>query len=146
MKTLHSVIALFLLASYLSADIPINKSLLAKIAIEGFDCVSYHTDQKAIKGSKTFSLELHGAKWRFSSQENLELFKKNPEKYLPQYGGYCAWAMANGYKAKIDPNAFSIVSNRLYLNYNAKIQSKWEKDRKNLIAKGDSEWVKLITK
>ena len=77
-------------------------------AIKGYDTVAYFTESKPVKGSEEFTTQWHGATWQFSSKENLELFKANPDKYAPQYGGYCAWAMAdgNGRTAGIDSDVW----------------------------------------
>ncbi len=96
------------------------------IAIGGYDTVAYFTQKKAVKGKARFAHRYRKATWYFSSAANLRRFKKNPKKYAPLYGGYCAYAMAtSGKKVKIDPTAFSVHKGRLYLNYNDKIQKKW---------------------
>ncbi|TDF35562.1 YHS domain-containing protein [Alteromonadaceae bacterium M269] len=96
-------------------------------AIKGYDTVAYFTQSKAVKGSDEFTTQWHGATWQFSSQANLDLFKGNPEKYAPQYGGYCAWAMADGdgRTAGIDPDVWHIHEGKLYLNYNRNVQKEW---------------------
>ncbi|MPW36196.1 YHS domain-containing (seleno)protein [Vibrio sp. B1Z05] len=113
-------------------------------AIKGYDPVAYFTMQKAQKGDKQYQYEWKDATWYFSSEENRNLFVANPEKYAPQYGGYCAWAVSNGYTAKIDPNAWSIYEGKLYLNYNQSVQVKWVKDVPNNIAKADGHWPTLL--
>ncbi|MEL7173254.1 MAG: YHS domain-containing (seleno)protein, partial [Pseudomonadota bacterium] len=85
-----------------------------------------------------------GATWRFSSAENRDLFVENPEKYAPQYGGYCAWAVAQGYTAATDPEAWAIVDDKLYLNYNKSVQAKWEKDVPGHIASADGNWPTVL--
>lgn len=116
------------------------------IAVDGYDVVAYFVQQKPLKGQKQFSIEWKGAKWFFSSKDNREKFKKTPQKYAPQFGGFCAWAVGNGYTAKIDPTAWKIVDKKLYLNYNHSIQEQWQKDMKNLISKGHKNWPKLVKK
>ncbi|PZX55595.1 YHS domain-containing protein [Algoriphagus chordae] len=109
-------------------------------AIEGYDPVSYFTDSKARLGKDKFTFVHAGANWYFSSEENLELFQSNPSKYMPQYGGYCAYGLASGYKAPISPQAWTIVDDKLYLNYNKKIQGDWLADQTEKIKKADENW------
>lgn len=114
------------------------------IAIRGYDPVAYFTENAAKKGQKKYQLEYQRVTWYFSSQENRDLFDEDPLKYFPQYGGYCAWAVAaKGQAFSIDPTAWRIVDGKLYLNYSHKIQSKWEADIPGFIAKGDEKWPEL---
>lgn len=113
-------------------------------AIQGYDAVAYFNQGAAVEGSKEFSTGYKGAEWKFSSQANLDAFLENPDKYAPQYGGYCAWAAAQGKTAKGDAKYWRIVDDKLYLNYNADIQTKWEKDRFGFISKADANWPDLI--
>jgi hypothetical protein len=129
----------------LLATQPVNKSTWKGIAIKGYDCVSYHIESKAVKGKKDFSAKHLGATWLFSSKVNRDKFINSPQTYLPQYNGFCAWAMANGYKAKIDPESFAVIEKKLYLNYNKDIQSKWEEDQTRLISLANLEWKKLTS-
>jgi len=127
-----------------SALSPVNKSLLGGVAVEGADVVAYFTDGKYVKGSKEFSHAWNGAKWQFASAEHRDLFAANPEKYAPQYGGYCAYAVSEGGTAGIDPEAWKIVEGRLYLNYDAPIQEKWLQNIDERIRKADENWPKLL--
>ncbi len=122
---------------------PINTTLLGNLAVDGYDPVAYFTAGKPVEGKKEFSLEWQSATWRFSSAANRDLFKAAPEKYAPQYGGYCAWAVSQGYTADADPEAWKIVDGKLYLNYDKKVQAKWEQDQTSLIPKADANWPKL---
>jgi YHS domain-containing protein len=115
-------------------------------AIRGYDPVAYFTEGKPVKGSEAFTLNWKDANWFFSSKENLELFKKSPEKYAPQYGGYCAYGCSNGYKASTEPDAWTIVNGKLYLNYNTRVRSEWEKNRDERIQKGDKNWPEIKDK
>lgn len=123
---------------------PINTTWLGNLAIEGYDAVAYFTDNRAVKGSDQYEMEWMDANWRFSTEENLKLFQLAPEDYAPQYGGYCAWAVSNGKTAGIDPDQFTIVEGKLYLNYNAKIQEKWLLDRDSLIELADQKWPEIV--
>ena len=113
-------------------------------AIDGTDPVAYFTENKPVKGSSDFAHEWNGATFHFASAENRDLFAANPEKYAPQYGGYCAWAVSQGYTASTDPNAWKIVDGKLYLNYNKSVQQKWEADIPGHIASGDANWPKVL--
>jgi YHS domain-containing protein len=112
-------------------------------AIRGYDPVAYFTEAKPVKGSEKFVYTWNNANWYFSSQQNLELFKANPEKYAPQYGGYCAYGLSEGHKAPTDANAWTIVNEKLYLNYNLDVKKEWSKDRPQRIEKANENWPKV---
>ncbi|NJM96379.1 MAG: YHS domain-containing protein [Phormidesmis sp. RL_2_1] len=111
------------------------------VAISGADAVAYFTESAFVPGSAEYTYEWQGASWQFSSAENRDTFAQNPEQYAPQYGGFCAWAIA-AKKALVptDPNAWKVVDGKLYLNANSKVQSQWEKDIPGFIATGDENW------
>ncbi len=132
-----------LIAAAAAALSPVNRSLLGGVALDGYDAVAYFTDGRPVEGSKEFTFDWQGATWRFATAAHRDLFAAAPEKYAPQYGGYCAWAVAHGYTADIDPEAWSIVEGRLYLNYSLEIRGKWEQDVPGYIAKGDQNWPGL---
>ena len=113
------------------------------VAIDGTDPVAYVSDGRPIAGSKQFSLEWNGATWLFASAENRERFRADPERFAPQYGGYCAWAVGHGYTASTDPEAWSIVGGKLYLNYSRDVQKQWEPDKEQWIEKADGLWPGL---
>lgn len=123
---------------------PVSTGFFSNEAIKGYDSVAYFTQNKAVKGKPEFRYEHKGAAWLFSSQENLDLFKSNPEKYSPQYGGYCAYAVSQGTTASIKPELFTIHKGKLYLNYNEKINVKWSKAKVAFIEKADQNWPKLL--
>lgn len=112
-------------------------------AVGGYDVVSYFQGGPK-KGDRDFETSYGGVSWRFSTQENLTLFLANPEAYVPQYGGYCAYAVSRGYTAKGDPLEWSLVDNKLYLNYNAQVKRTWETDIPGNIKKGDANWPKVL--
>ncbi|HEY5825627.1 MAG TPA: YHS domain-containing (seleno)protein [Cyclobacteriaceae bacterium] len=112
-------------------------------AIRGYDAVSYFKDGKAVKGKKEFSISWNGANWLFASKENKDAFVASPEKYAPQFGGYCAYGTADGHKAPTQPDAWSIVDNKLYLNYNKEVQVIWKKDQKEMIEKANKNWPEV---
>lgn len=113
------------------------------VAIRGTDPVAYFQQGKPVRGNSQFSYQWMNATWHFSSAENRDLFVKNPQKYAPQYGGYCAWAVSRNYTAPIDPDAWKIVDGKLYLNYNRGVQRSWERDIPGNIASGDRNWPTL---
>ncbi len=123
---------------------PVNKTLLAGVALDGYDPVAYFTDGEPVEGKKEHSLEWSGATWRFVSAAHREEFQKTPEKYAPQYGGYCAWAVAQNYTADSDPEAWTIVGDKLYLNYSKKVMEQWQQDVPGNIAKANGNWPKLL--
>lgn len=112
-------------------------------AIHGYDPVAYFTASKAVKGSPEFSFQWKAATWYFSSQKNLDSFKADPEKYAPQYGGYCAYGASNGYKAPTEPEAWSIVNGKLYLNYNVEVRKDWIAEQEERIKRADEYWEGL---
>jgi hypothetical protein len=115
------------------------------IAIKGYDPVAYHKDGKPVKGSNKYELTWRDAKWRFASAEHRDLFRGNPENYAPRYGGYCAWAVSQGYTASVDPeNAWTIVAGKLYLNYSIEIKEKWQMDIPGNIKKADANWPGVL--
>lgn len=109
-------------------------------AINGYDPVAYFTMGKPVMGNEKYTYQWNKANWQFSSMENLNAFMKSPEKYAPQYGGYCAYGMSEGHKASTDPNAWTIVNGKLYLNYSLDVKSMWNKDQPGRIAKADKIW------
>lgn len=114
------------------------------VAIAGADPVAYFTEAAYVPGSAEFSHEWSGATWHFASAENRDEFANNPEQYAPQYGGFCAWAVSQGYTAPIDPEAWKVVDGKLYLNYDQRIQEKWANDIPGNIAKADENWPGVV--
>lgn len=149
MKTIIRIIiaalAFGLAAVGLRAEKPVNTGW-GGVAIKGYDAVAYFTEAKPVEGSATFEFEWNGAKWRFVSAANRDLFSAAPEKYAPQFGGYCAWAVSRGYTAGVDPKAWNVVNEKLYLNYNLDVQKQWEADMSGNIAKGEVNWPEILKK
>ena len=114
------------------------------LAIRGYDPVAYFLEEGPVKGDRDFETEWNGATWRFASAENLELFVNDPVSYAPQYGGYCAWAVTNGYTASTDPDAWTIHDGKLYLNYSLGVRDTWSRDIPGNIAKGDANWPDVL--
>ena len=113
-------------------------------AIRGYDPVAYFTVGEPIKGSDQYTFEWEGGTFKFASADNMELFKAEPTKYAPQYGGYCAYAVSNGYTATTDPDAWSIVDGKLYLNYSLGVRERWLEDVPGHIAAADKNWPGVL--
>ena len=113
------------------------------LAVGGYDTVSFFSG-KPQKGKDTLSLDHAGAEWRFATRGNLDLFKTNPDAFMPQYGGYCAWAVAKDKLAKGSPKYWHVEDGKLYLNFNSRIQKKWNKDIPGFIEKADANWLELL--
>lgn len=114
------------------------------LGAHGYDVVAYFTDGKPVKGSAEFSHEWKGATWQFASAEHRDAFAAAPEKYAPQFGGYCAYAVSRGYTANGDPETWKVVDGKLYLNYSAAAAEKWNQDVPGNIAKGNENWPQLL--
>ena len=125
---------------------PVFNEFRSKLALDGHDAVAYFRAGKPVKGNPGHALTWNGATWHFASADNKAAFEATPQAFAPQYGGYCAWAVSQGYTAKGDPGAWRIVDNRLYLNYDASVQKTWEKNIPGHIAKGDRNWPNVLGK
>lgn len=142
MKTfVLSVLACLLLSSCANKQPEIYSDSSA--AINGYDAVAYFTRQMPVKGSQEYAYQWKDANWFFSSKQNLELFQKDPEKYAPQYGGYCAYGCSKGKKATTDPNAWTIVNGKLYLNHSIDVKDLWMKEQKDRIEMADKYWPEI---
>ena len=115
----------------------------SKIAIQGYDPVAYFTLNAPTKGNSQYTANYLGATYWFSSQQHQTLFNGNPEKYAPQYGGYCAFGVSKEKKYAIEPDAFSVVDGKLYLNLNKKVQSRWVLNTEELISDADGYWKEI---
>jgi YHS domain-containing protein len=129
-----------------AAQDPIYTGTPSDLAVSGYDPVAYFIDGKPVEGDRAHSHEWQGATWRFATAENLEAFKADPARYAPQFGGYCAWAVSQGYTASADPQAWRIVDGKLYLNYNLDVKKTWEQDVPGNIAKADANWPTVLEK
>ena len=123
----------------------INTSWFGNVAIEGYDPVGYFLESKPVEGDDSHQLEWSGASWHFKSAENKALFEANPEKYAPQYGGYCAWAASQNTVAGIEPDQWTIVDGKLYLNYDEEIKAKWLVDTTKHISNGYKNWPVFLS-
>ena len=142
MKNLSiAALAIFFAISLSAQTVQYNSN--KGIAIKGYDPVAYFIEHKAVEGNKQFSTEWSGSQWKFISQSNLDSFKLTPEKYAPQFGGYCAMGVSENHKAPTDPTAWTIVNDKLYLNYNASVKEMWLKDTVNRINTANTNWQSL---
>jgi len=114
------------------------------VAIDGTDPMSYFENSAPLQGSASITFDWNGAEWRFTDEAHRSTFAKNPEAYAPQYGGYCSWAVSQGYTAPTVPEAWRIVDGKLYLNFSRRVQRRWERDIPAHIAAGDVNWPRLI--
>ena len=150
MKALTSAFLLFALSVCQTAfaadpDIYTDKK---NRAVGGADVVAYFSLQpgdKYVKGSKDFTHDYMGATWYFSTAENRDLFAADPEKYAPQYGGYCAFAVSHGFTKSVNPKYWHVVDGKLYLNFNFFADRKWKKDRDAAILRADDQWPTVLT-
>jgi hypothetical protein len=121
-----------------------GESPAGDVAIKGYDTVAYFKAGKALKGNESFTFPWHDMTWYFLTKENRDLFAASPEKYAPQYDGYCAWAMTEARKAHTDPEVWKIVDGKLYLNCSMAAYEKWSKDIPGNIKKADANWLKFF--
>lgn len=112
-------------------------------AVHGYDVVAYFVDGRPVEGDARFAFVWREANWRFASAEHRDAFAKEPERYAPQYGGYCAFGMSRGYKAPTEPDAWTVIDGKLYLNYNREVQKKWAENRSDFITKADANWPRV---
>jgi hypothetical protein len=121
-----------------------GQSPAADVAIKGYDTVAYFKAGKALKGNESFTFPWHSLTWHFETRENRDLFAASPEKYAPQYDGYCAWALTEERLAKTDPEVWKIVDGKLYLNCSREAYEKWSRDIPGNIKKADTNWLKIL--
>jgi hypothetical protein len=120
---------------------PVNQN--SGVAIKGYDPVAYFTDSKPIKGSPQFTFQWKGAAWHFASAAHRDEFAKSPEKYAPQYGGYCAYGVSQNHTAPIDPEAWTVIDGKLYLNYSQGVKKTWSKEIPKHLEQADRNWPAL---
>jgi len=116
------------------------------VAIQGYDPVAFFTDHKPVKGKAAFSMSYQGAIYYFASKEHQELFKSEPSKYEPAFGGYCAYGVSKGKLVEVDVEAFQIVDGRLLLQYSRSVRDTFNKDTKGNLGKADMNWPALVEK
>ncbi len=139
-----ALVAVFGATPALARDPLVYTGTFSSTAVGGYDPVAYFTENKPVKGNSNISTDYKGAKWYFSSTANRDKFVASPAQYEPQYGGYCAWAVSQGNTASGDPLYWKIVNNKLYLNYDADVQKKWETNIPDFIQKANANWPKVL--
>lgn len=142
-SALFALAALALLAPSVQADQPPVFST-EDGAIRGYDPVAYFVSGQPVKGSPLHTFDYNGATFHFASTENLSMFRADPQRYAPQYGGYCAFAVSKGATAPIDPRAWSIVGDKLYLNYSLDVRAMWRTDIPGHIEAADGNWPGVL--
>lgn len=151
-RLLLSLVSVLLLVSGLLAQDAValrkkHSNLEEGVAIQGYDPVTYFTQNKAVKGKKELAMQYEGITYYFSTQENKETFRRTPATYEPAYGGWCAYAMgAKGEKVTVDPGTFKIIQHKLYLFYNKFFNNTlndWNKNETNLKNQADANWQRL---
>jgi YHS domain-containing protein len=135
---------LFFLVSCSNQTVPVINTTEDGVAIKGYDPVAYFTDGRPVPGVSSQQYQWQGATWLFASSEHLNMFQQDPIHYAPRYGGYCAYAVSQGTTADIDPQSWSIVAGKLYLNLNKEVRKLWQEDQDNHISKADKNWPRLI--
>jgi YHS domain-containing protein len=138
--------AMFAVAPAHADQAPVHTAMFSRLAVGGYDPVAYFTDGRPVRGATQHRFTHQGYEYRFASAEHLATFRANPSRYLPQYGGYCAWAVANGYTAAGNPQNWRIVDGKLYLNYNDEIQTRWERDIPGFIRSGNVNWPSVLSR
>ena len=116
------------------------------VGIKGYDPVAYFTDNQPIKGSAQFQSDSNGVTYHFASARSKAVFDANPGKYEPQFGGFCAWAVSQGYTAPIDPNAFQVVNGRVLLQYSLSVRKQFSQDTEGNLRKADANWPAIVEK
>lgn len=138
---------LFLIMAFLGACTNLKSSPVyveGNKAIDGYDPVAYFVVNKAVIGKENINYQHNGTTWYFNSEKNKMLFVDNPEKYIPQYGGYCAYAMSNGFIVSSDAEQFTIVEGKLYLNNNESIKETFQEKTDYYILNADKQWQKKL--
>jgi len=147
MKTIiKSLAAIVLLAASVFAGDLVNVSGASKAAVNGYDPVAFFTDSKPVNGSPFITAEHQGATYFFASEEHKKLFAANPDKYVPQFGGFCAYGVALGKLFPVDINTWQVRDGKLYLNLNPDILKKFNEDLGGNVAKADKNWPGLVKK
>jgi hypothetical protein len=123
-----------------------NRYVKRGLALDGYDAVAYFTESRAVPGRAEFEHQWDGARWRFASAANRDRFAKEPQRFAPQFGGYCAYAVSRGYTASADPEAWSVVDGKLYVNYSRSVRNTWEKDAASYIRQAEANWPGVLEK
>jgi YHS domain-containing protein len=143
---IHMLAATVILVAAISIPVSAQDYSHSTPGISGYDPVAYFTEGEAVRGSGMYVSVFEGVTYAFESKKNKEVFDADPEKYTPEYGGYCAFGVAGGYKIVSDPEVWKIVDGKLYLNVNRNVQRRWEKDIPGNIESADANWIEIKDK
>jgi YHS domain-containing protein len=146
MKKLLVVVMLFSVLSTLASAKELLNLDGSGVAIRGYDPVAFFTDSRPVKGDSQFQSEFRGAKYYFVSAEHKAIFDKEPAKYEPQFGGYCAYGASKGHKARVKIEAWQIVNGRLLMQYDLEVKDKFNEDQLGNLQKADQNWPGLVDK
>lgn len=147
LAALGFAIAAFISAPAAFADqAPVHTGILSNLAVGGYDPVAYFTDGRPVRGNAQFRTTYQNYEYRFATAEHLAAFRANPARYLPQYGGYCAWAVAQGYTAPGNPQNWRVVDGKLYLNYDDTVQRRWEANIPGFIQSANRNWPRVLSR
>ncbi len=127
-----------------AAEARVYTGLVAGTGAAGYDVVAYFSEGRAVRGVRDFEASHDGARWLFSTAANRDAFIANPQRYAPQYGGYCAYAVSQGYTAKGDPNQWTIDGGRLYLNFNRAVKTLWRRDIPGYVSAANANWPGVL--
>ena len=146
MRAINKALTVLMFAAFVSpafADTAPSMDGMPRLAIGGYDTVAYFTVGKAVPGNLDYQTVWHDARWQFANKEDLELFKANPEKYAAQYDGHCAMGVSyeGGHKDTVDPEAFTIVNGKLYVNHTKYWTNEWRKNEAENISRADKNWL-----
>lgn len=123
---------------------PVYTPWYSDTAIKGYDVVAYFTEGRAVKGEQRFQFRWRDANWLFASAAHLDAFMVDPERFTPQYGGFCAFGVAEGHAIGVDPEQFTVHNGKLYLNFNASVNRKWREHMENYISTADEKWPEMV--
>ena len=135
-----SLIALSKLATFAADKSSMNENT---VAINGYDTVAYFTENRAVKGNPEYSYTWNEATWYFSKPENRDLFASNPERFAPQFRGHCAYGLAKGKLVEANPEEWTIVDGKLYMNYNRSFRDQWRQDKSAMVKKANENWAEV---
>lgn len=144
LRHMAAVTVLVFSTTVFSADIDVSADN-NDLAIKGYDPVAYFTDNQAVKGNSEFTATYKNAIYHFNSADHRDAFKAEPEKYAPQYGGYCAFGVAMEKKFETDPEAWKVVDGKLYLNLDKSVQKRWLEDVPGYIKTANTNWSTIKT-
>jgi YHS domain-containing protein len=145
-KIVVSILSLTIVGLVFASEKPLHNLDKHNVAIQGYDPVAFFTDNKPVKGDAAFQSTYSGATYYFASADHKALFEKEPSKYEPAFGGFCAYGVSRNKLAEIDPEAFQIVDGKLLLQYSKGVRNEFNKDTQGNLAKAKTNWPGLVEK